>query len=189
MNKSFIKFLDLVKYILLEGNTSNLNNEAKKILCTIISKYVKIHACHNDFILYTKEIGNLNERLRCVESRYKLKKMVMMMMLYEHKGSSCHGDMVPTNKSRFKRLFYVINELKNIRLHVDERKYDGKILHIADSLQWKKLICCFRILATIQETIDLDFTLLEWTYSVIWVLSTLNGMFFLWSTTYLCGCS
>ncbi|CAJ2651882.1 unnamed protein product [Trifolium pratense] len=40
---------------------------------------------------------------------------------------------------RFKRLFANANDAKNLRWHVEERKCDGQIRHVADSLQWKKI--------------------------------------------------
>lgn len=40
---------------------------------------------------------------------------------------------------RFKRLFFNVNDEKNIIWHIDERKYDGTIGHVVDSLQWKKI--------------------------------------------------
>ncbi|XP_050897643.1 uncharacterized protein LOC127104501 [Lathyrus oleraceus] len=44
---------------------------------------------------------------------------------------------------RLKRLFANTNDEKNIRWHLDERVFDGKILHVADSLQWKKIDSLF----------------------------------------------
>jgi len=50
-DKSFTKLLQLLKDMLLEGNTlPNRNYEAKKILCPIGMEYKKIHACPNDCI-------------------------------------------------------------------------------------------------------------------------------------------
>jgi len=36
-------------------------------------------------------------------------------------------------------LFANVNDAKNIRWHADERQCDGKLCHLADSLQWKKI--------------------------------------------------
>ena len=44
---------------------------------------------------------------------------------------------------RFKRLFSNVNDAKNLRWHAEERKRDGKIRHVADSLQWKKIDSLF----------------------------------------------
>ncbi|XP_058776970.1 uncharacterized protein LOC131651323 [Vicia villosa] len=45
--------------------------------------------------------------------------------------------------SRFKRLFSNANDANNLRWHAEERKCDGKIRHVADSLQWKKIDSLF----------------------------------------------
>jgi len=48
-DKSFTKLLELLKHMLLEGNTlPNRNYEAKKILCLMGMEYKKIHSCPND---------------------------------------------------------------------------------------------------------------------------------------------
>lgn len=44
---------------------------------------------------------------------------------------------------RFKRVFANVNDTKNIRWHANERKYDGKINHVADYLQCKKINLLF----------------------------------------------
>lgn len=45
---------------------------------------------------------------------------------------------------RFNRLFANVNYLKNIRCHVEERKRDEKLCHVADYLQWKKIDLLFQ---------------------------------------------
>lgn len=60
-NKSFTKFLDLLKQMLLEDNNlSDYCYEDKKMLCPMSFEYIKIHACHNDNILYIKEYEKLD---------------------------------------------------------------------------------------------------------------------------------
>lgn len=44
---------------------------------------------------------------------------------------------------RFNWLFANLNDLKNTRWHTKEKKYDGKIQHPDDSLQWKKVDTLF----------------------------------------------
>lgn len=44
---------------------------------------------------------------------------------------------------RFKRLFTNVNDARNTRWHVNEKLSDGKILHVADPLQWKKIDMLF----------------------------------------------
>ena len=40
---------------------------------------------------------------------------------------------------RLKRLFVNSDDTKNLRWHADNRKCDGLLRHLADSLQWKKI--------------------------------------------------
>jgi len=55
-DKSLTKLLQLLKDMLLEGNTlPNRNYEPKKILCPMGMECKKIHACPNDCILYRKD--------------------------------------------------------------------------------------------------------------------------------------
>ncbi|XP_050889050.1 uncharacterized protein LOC127094234 [Lathyrus oleraceus] len=126
-NKSFIELLDLLKQMLPEDN--NLSDhcyETKKILCPMGLEYVKIHAFPNDCILYMKEYGNLDKCPECGESHYKLK--------------SNNGD----DHDNVKETFANVNDAKNIRWHAHERKYDGNIRHVVDSLQWKKIDSLFQ---------------------------------------------
>ena len=123
--------------MLPEGNTlPNCTYEAKKILCPMGLDYVKIHACRNDCILYRKEFENLNVCPRCGVLRYKQKDNCVD----DVDGATSKG--VPVKVMwylpiipRFKRLFANVSDAKNTRWHADERLCDGKIRHVADSLQ------------------------------------------------------
>jgi len=65
-DKSFAELLQLLKDMLLEGNTlPNRNYEAKKILFPMGMEYKKIHACPIDCILYRKDFELLKICLRC----------------------------------------------------------------------------------------------------------------------------
>ncbi|CAK8541326.1 unnamed protein product [Lathyrus sativus] len=143
-DKSFSELLELLTQMLPEGNVMpNRYYEAKKILCPMGLEYEKIHACPNDCILYRKEYVNYNHCPKCKASRYK-----------KNAGDSSDDEAVkkvPPAKvvwylpiiSRFKRLFANANDAKNLRWHAEERKCDGKICHVADSLQWKKIDVLF----------------------------------------------
>jgi len=73
-DKSFTELLQLLKDMLLQGNTlPNHIYEAKKILCPMGMEYKKIHACPNDCILYRKDFELLKIYLRCGLLRYNLK--------------------------------------------------------------------------------------------------------------------
>ncbi|XP_058747174.1 uncharacterized protein LOC131620183 [Vicia villosa] len=143
-DKSFSELLELLTEMLLEGNTlSNRTYEAKKILCPMGLDNVKIHGCHNDCILYKKEFENLNECPRCGVSRYKQKDKGVD----DDDGATSKDvpvkvkwylQMIP----RFNRLFVNVSDAKNTRWYADKRVY-GKIRHVADSLQCKKIDSLF----------------------------------------------
>ncbi|XP_045831587.1 uncharacterized protein LOC123922980 [Trifolium pratense] len=143
-DKSFTELLELLIQMLPEGNVMpNRYYEAKKVLCPMGLEYEKIHACPNDCILYRKEFVNYNHCPTCKASRYKKKD-----------GDSSDDEVTKTGPpakvvwylpiiSRFKRLFANANDAKNLRWHAEERKCDGQIRHVADSLQWKKIDSLF----------------------------------------------
>jgi len=73
-NKSFTKFLELVKEMLTKNNMLPIcNYETKKILCLMGLKGQKIHACLNDCVLYKNEFASLTVCPRCYLSRFKKK--------------------------------------------------------------------------------------------------------------------
>jgi len=72
MDKSFIELLVLLNEMLLEGNTlSTQNYDAKKILCSMVMEYKRIHTCPNDSKLYRKEFEDLVICSKCGSSWYK----------------------------------------------------------------------------------------------------------------------
>lgn len=134
----------MLKQILLEDkNLLDRCYDAKKILRPMSLKCIKIHACSNDCILYMKESKNLDKCLEYGESDYKLK---------DDNGDDNDNDNVSKKLpharmlwylpiiSRFKRLLLMRMKKKNITWHTNERKYDGNICHVVDSLQWKKIV-------------------------------------------------
>nr|XP_004492006.1 uncharacterized protein LOC101504571 [Cicer arietinum] len=123
-DKSFTELLELLKKMLLEGNTlSNRNYEAKKLLCPMDMEYRKIHACHNDYLLYRNEFEELTKCPRCGLSCYKMKD-----------GDSIYDES--SKRPPAKVLWYLPIVP---RWHADERKRDGQLRHPADSLKWKKI--------------------------------------------------
>ena len=152
-HKSFTELLVLLKKMLPEENTLPKNHyEVKKILCPMGMEYQKIHACLNDFILYKNKFAEMCKRHTCGVPRYKLK------------DDECSNDATTNNSRptdvcwylpiiwRFKRLFDNGHDAKNLTCHEDDRKSDGLLWHLADSLLWKQLIVCIHILGTSQET-------------------------------------
>lgn len=60
--------------------------------------------------------------------------------------------------TRFKRLLTNVYDTKNIRRHIDERDSDGKIIHAADSWQWKIIYSLFSHFGHAPRNIILVFT-------------------------------
>ncbi|XP_058740867.1 uncharacterized protein LOC131613194 [Vicia villosa] len=142
-DKSFTELFELLTQMLPEGNIlPSRYYEAKKILCPMGLEYEKIHACPNDCILYRKEYVNYNHCPKCKASRYK-----------KRHGESSDDEIKkgPPAKvvwylpiiSRFKKLLANAEDSKNLRWHAEERKCDGQIRYVADSLQWKKIDSLF----------------------------------------------
>ncbi|XP_058746192.1 uncharacterized protein LOC131619068 [Vicia villosa] len=73
---------------------------------------------------------------------YEAKKILCPMGLEYEKIHVCPNDCILYRKE-FKRLFANANDAKNLRWHAEERKCDGQIRHVVDSLQWKKIDSLF----------------------------------------------
>nr|KYP30992.1 hypothetical protein KK1_049332 [Cajanus cajan] len=133
------KLLELLKEMLPEDNKlPNRNYEAKKILCPMGLEYKKIHACPNDCVLYTNDFATLKMCSSCGLSRFKKKT----------DGSSGEEEIEgPLAKvlwylpiiPRFKRLFAIKEDAKNLTWHENGRKCDNFLRHPADSPQWKRI--------------------------------------------------
>nr|KYP73752.1 hypothetical protein KK1_006402 [Cajanus cajan] len=110
----------------------NRNYEAKKILCPMSLEYKKIHACPNNCVLYTNNFTTLKVCPTCGLSRFKKKT----------DGSSGEEEIEgPPAKvlwylpiiTRFKRLFAIKEDVKNLTWHENGRKCDKFLRHSADS--------------------------------------------------------
>ena len=112
---------------------------AKKILCLIGMEYQKIHACHNDCILYRHEFEEMRKCPRCGVWQYKVKDD-------DECSSDNNSKKGPKTKvlwylliiPRFKRLFANGDNAKDLTWHANGRNYDGMLRHPANS-QWKKI--------------------------------------------------
>jgi len=140
INKSFTKLLVLLNKMILDGNTLPTRNyDAKKILCLMGMEYKRIHGCPNDCILYRKEFEGLKKCPKCGLSRYKEK------INSEDKGGlEKNGPILKVVRylsivPRLKHLFANPKDVKNLRWHADERRYDNLLCHPADSMQWKNI--------------------------------------------------
>ena len=131
---SFTRLLKMLSRMLPKGNElPNSNYYAKKLMCPFGLEYQKIHACPNDCVLYRNSYEQLAECPKCGEARY------------EREGAE--GANGPPAKvlwylpiiPRFKRLFSIKKDAKNLRWHVDGRKKGGFLQHPADGPEWKTI--------------------------------------------------
>ncbi|XP_058784274.1 uncharacterized protein LOC131659049 [Vicia villosa] len=86
-----------------------------------------------------EEYVNYNHCPKCKASRYKKRHGESTDDEEVKKGPPAKVVWYLPIISRFKRLFSNANDAKNLRWHAEERKCDGQIHHVADSLQWKKI--------------------------------------------------
>nr|KYP57386.1 hypothetical protein KK1_003647 [Cajanus cajan] len=138
-DNNFTELLELLKEMLPEDNMlPNRNYEVKKILCPMGLEYKKIHACPNDCILYTNDFATLKVCLTCGLSRFK-KKTDGNSGDEEIEGPPAmvlwYLPIIP----RFKRLFAIKEDAKNLTWHENGRKVDKFLRHPTDSPQWKRI--------------------------------------------------
>ncbi|CAO2827403.1 unnamed protein product [Amaranthus hypochondriacus] len=128
-DSSFTSLLEAFKDMLPDDNVlPSRIYEAKKMLNSIGMSCKRIHACPNDCILYRKENASLDCCLICQASRYQKENVPAKVMWY--------FPIIP----RFRRLYGVAEDAKNLTWHVDrEKKGDGKLRHPVDSPQWIKI--------------------------------------------------
>ena len=103
-------------------------------------EYKKIHSCSNDCILYKNEYEVLRRCPRCGLSHFKVK-VGQNDEIDEFTKESPPAKVVwylPIIP-RFKRLCANANDVKNLRLHADNRKFDGLLRHPTDSLELKNI--------------------------------------------------
>ncbi|XP_074289631.1 uncharacterized protein LOC141614782 [Silene latifolia] len=136
-DKSFTSLLELLCQMLPEGNElPSTTYECKKLLCPLSMSYQKIHACVKDCILYRKKYSELKECPKCGESRYKRvdngnggkKKRSPVKTLW-------YLPIIP----KFKRFFSNKKDAEYMLSHQKGRNKDGKLRHVADAPQWRKI--------------------------------------------------
>ena len=74
-NKSFDMMLEIIRYAfpMCDTNVSSSFYEEKTKIGDLGLRYVTIHACTYDYVLYWKEFVDLQQWLICGESRYKVR--------------------------------------------------------------------------------------------------------------------
>ena len=79
MDKGFDDLLTLLQKLLPNPNELPENTyKAKQMICPMGLEVQKIHACHNDCILYRGDYKDLDSCPMCKASRYKCSSAVMM---------------------------------------------------------------------------------------------------------------
>ncbi|XP_027915741.1 uncharacterized protein LOC114175171 [Vigna unguiculata] len=101
-------------------------------------EYQKIHACPNDCVLYRDEFASLKACPTCGLSRFK-KKIDGNSGDEDKDGPPAKVMWYLPIIPRFKRLFFIKEDAKNLKWHIDGRKCDNLLRHPADSPQWKKI--------------------------------------------------
>ncbi|GJY43111.1 hypothetical protein Tco_0431324 [Tanacetum coccineum] len=137
---SFTAMLEAFHEMLPEDNGLPVSlYQAKKMMCPMGLEIERIDACPNDCILYRKEYKDLHSCVICNESRYKKKKGTNASVNAENNGPPAkllwYLPIIP----RLKRLFANEKDAKLLRWHSEKRKKDGKLRHVADSPQWRKI--------------------------------------------------
>ncbi|XP_021751225.1 uncharacterized protein LOC110716882 [Chenopodium quinoa] len=134
---SFTSLLTVLCDMLLDGNELPKSYYyAKKLMCL---EYKKMHAFPNDCVLYRNEYKELKECPRCGKSRYKRKSSNAGM-----KGPPAKVLWYLPIIPRFKRLFSIPKDAKNLRWHAEGRKKNGLLKHPADSPDWKNIDMKFK---------------------------------------------
>ncbi|GJZ93180.1 uncharacterized protein Tco_0665245 [Tanacetum coccineum] len=136
---SFTKLLDFMHRLLPKNNNLPISTyQAKKIMCPMGLEIERIHACPNDCMLYRDEYKNLHACVTCETSRYKKEPAEIDDDVTKNGPPAkllWYFPIIP----RLKRLFENKKEAKLLRWHFDQRKDDGKLRHVADSPQWRKI--------------------------------------------------
>ena len=143
-DKAFEGMLKIVKDKLPEKNElPSTTYEVKHIVCPLGLEVQKIHACHNDCILYRGKDEHLEACPVCKALCYKIRRDEDPDDLQRHPPKTkrvlanvmWYFPIIP----RLKRLFRNKANGKLMRWHKEERKEDHMLRHPADGSQWRKI--------------------------------------------------
>nr|GEW87515.1 hypothetical protein [Tanacetum cinerariifolium] len=109
--EGFTSLLEALHEMFPKAKLPSSTYQAKKLIFPMGMKIKKIDACPKDCMLYRDNDKDLHACRICGKSRYKKKKDT------------------PLNP----------DDAKLLRWHAEERQRDGKIRHVADSLQWRNI--------------------------------------------------
>ncbi|KAL0554170.1 hypothetical protein IC582_008087 [Cucumis melo] len=107
--------------------------EAKKTLGVLGLGYQKIDTCPNDCCLYRKEYANSTKCPKCGLSRWKINKNSTS----ENSGVAAKQMWYFPIVPRFIRMFKNLENARNLRWHMMDRKVDGIMRHSVDTLSWR----------------------------------------------------
>ncbi|GJT39211.1 putative ribonuclease H-like domain-containing protein [Tanacetum coccineum] len=113
--------------------------QAKKLICLMGMEIEKIDVCPKDCMLYRDNDKDMHACRICGKSRYKRKKDTPLNPDVTKNGPPAKILWYLPIKPRLERLFSNENDEKLLRWHAEERKRNGKMRHVADSLQWRNI--------------------------------------------------
>jgi len=138
-DKGFDDLLTLLQKLLPNPNELPENTyKAKQMICPMGLEVQKIHACHNDCILYRDDYKDLDSCPVCKTSRYKCSSATMMKgdrNKRPPKKVVWYFPIIP----HLKRWFANAEMAKLMRWHAEDRLVDGKLRHPADGSQWRAI--------------------------------------------------
>ncbi|GKB45897.1 uncharacterized protein Tco_0896650 [Tanacetum coccineum] len=156
---SFTELLEVLHEMFPDDNKLPISlYQARKMMSPMGLEIEIIHACPNDCMLYRGVYVDLHKCFTCGESRYKSKQQNNNNVNKKQKNKY-DEDKVETNDNddaikigppakqiwyfpiipRLKQLFANEKDAKLLRWHAEGRKRDGKLRHVADSPQWRKI--------------------------------------------------
>ncbi|GJZ99266.1 hypothetical protein Tco_0671817 [Tanacetum coccineum] len=136
----FNKLLELFNKMLPKNNELPTSTyQAKKLMCLFGLEVKRINACLKDIILYRKGYKDLHKCHVCKVSRYKDTTLTEFDEDVTKNGPAAkvlwYFPIIP----RLKQLYSNPKNEKLLRWHVEDRKHDKKMRHVADASQWKNI--------------------------------------------------
>ena len=107
--------------------------EAKKTLNAFGMEYEKIHACHNDCILYRNKFQDASSCPTCGMSRWKANKARVRNTKRILAKVLWYFPPIP----RFKRMFQSPKISKDLKWHAHGRENNGRLRHPVDTPTWQ----------------------------------------------------
>ncbi|GJZ50111.1 hypothetical protein Tco_0604301 [Tanacetum coccineum] len=135
----FTSLLEALHEMFPKAKLPSSTYQAKKLICPMGMEFEKIDACPKDCMLYKDKDKDLHACRICGKSRYKRKKDTPLNHDVTNNGPPTKILWYLPINPRLERLFSNEKDEKLLRWHAEERKRDGKMRHLADSLQWRNI--------------------------------------------------